>query len=77
VQHAVDAFAVGFRPLTSAQIARYVDHERPFDCAGSFKSEGYGITLFESLSGDDPNSLVGLPLIRLVSMLREEGVELP
>jgi MAF protein len=77
VQQAVESFTVRFRPLGTDEIARYVDHEEPFDCAGSFKSEGYGITLFESLSGDDPNTLVGLPLIRLVAMLRDEGIALP
>lgn len=77
VQRAVETFDVRFRQLTTDQISRYVDHERPFDCAGSFKSEGYGITLFASLSGNDPNALVGLPLIRLVAMLDAEGVTLP
>ncbi|MBA1332233.1 septum formation inhibitor Maf, partial [Candidatus Endoriftia persephone str. Guaymas] len=48
--------------------------EQPYNCAGSFKSEGLGITLFEKLEGSDPNALIGLPLIRLVGMLEEEGV---
>jgi MAF protein len=70
-------FHVHFRNLTEAQIRRYVEKEQPLHCAGSFKSEGYGITLFRRLEGDDPNSLIGLPLIRLVEMLENEGIELP
>lgn len=73
----VEPFSVHFRRLDRAQIERYVDREEPFNCAGSFKSEGYGITLFRRLEGADPNSLVGLPLIRLVDMLNEEGIALP
>ena len=76
-QTAVEPFTVHFRRLTRAQIERYVDHERPFQCAGSFKSEGFGITLFSALEGRDPNALVGLPLIMLVEMLAREGVDLP
>jgi MAF protein len=71
-----EPFRVHFRQLSSAQIQGYVDREQPFDCAGSFKSEGLGIALFERLVGDDPNTLVGLPLIRLVTMLESEGIEL-
>ncbi len=70
-----EPFRVHFRPLTQAQIAGYVDREKPFNCAGSFKSEGLGIALFERLEGNDPNALVGLPLIRLVAMLEAEGVD--
>jgi len=72
-----EPFHVHFRALSAEQIARYVDREQPFNCAGSFKSEGYGITLFERLEGDDPNALIGLPLIRLVALLGLEGVPLP
>jgi len=72
-----EPFHVHFRQLSNAQIERYVDREQPFNCAGSFKSEGLGITLFRRLEGDDPNTLVGLPLIRLVEMLDKEGVVLP
>ncbi|MCB1801946.1 MAG: septum formation inhibitor Maf [Gammaproteobacteria bacterium] len=72
-----ESFTVEFRPLDSAQIARYVDRERPFNCAGSFKSEGFGITLFSRLHGRDPNTLIGLPMIRLVEMLAAEGIVLP
>ena len=72
-----DPFNVHFRSLSQDQIGRYLDHEQPFNCAGSFKSEGMGITLFSRLEGDDPNSLIGLPVIRLVEMLGNEGIELP
>ena len=77
VQVAVEPFVVHFRALGAAQIERYIDHEQPFNCAGSFKSEGLGITLFTALEGRDPNALVGLPLIRLVEMLDRQGVSLP
>lgn len=68
---------VRFRPLSDGEIVRYVERERPLDCAGSAKSEGLGITLLDALSGDDPNALVGLPLIALARMLRNEGLALP
>ena len=68
---------VKFRELSDAEIVRYVERERPLDCAGSAKSEGLGITLLESLSGDDPTALIGLPLIALSRLLRSEGIELP
>ncbi len=68
---------VRFRTLSDAEIVRYVDKERPLDCAGSAKSEGLGITLLDALSGDDPTALIGLPLIALSRMLRQHGVELP
>ncbi|MFK0570213.1 Maf family protein [Endozoicomonas sp.] len=67
-------YSVWFRKLSSTQIATYIDRENPLDCAGSFKCEGLGITLFEKMAGDDPNSLVGLPLITLTTMLINEGV---
>jgi len=68
---------VRFRNLSDDEIVRYVNKERPLDCAGSAKSEGLGITLLDALSGDDPNALVGLPLIALARMLRNEGIALP
>ena len=68
---------VRFRTLSDDEIVRYVEKERPLDCAGSAKSEGLGITLLDALSGDDPNALVGLPLIALARMLRNEGISLP
>jgi MAF protein len=73
----VEPFTVHFRELDAVRISRYVDTEQPYDCAGSFKSEGLGITLFTRLEGDDPNTLIGLPLIRLVDLLAERGVALP
>lgn len=68
---------VRFRGLSAAEIRRYVEKEKPLDCAGSAKSEGLGISLLEALSGDDPTALIGLPLIALSRMLRNEGLELP
>lgn len=68
---------VRFRVLQDAEIMRYIEKEMPLDCAGSAKSEGLGITLLDSLSGDDPTALIGLPLIELARMLRAEGCELP
>jgi len=76
-QTGVEPFTVHFRNLTPGQIERYVDLEQPFNCAGSFKSEGFGITLFSALEGRDPNSLIGLPLILLVEMLADQGITLP
>ncbi|MFM9271326.1 Maf family protein [Halomonas elongata] len=70
-----ESYDVVFRRLTSNEIARYVERERPLDSAGSFRMEGLGITLFERLEGDDPNTLIGLPLIRLCAMLRDAGLD--
>ncbi|UCC55748.1 MAG: septum formation inhibitor Maf [Gammaproteobacteria bacterium] len=70
-------FTVYFRELDEKQIDRYLRHDRPYNCAGSFKSEGLGITLFERMEGDDPTALIGLPLIRLTTMLEKAGVSLP
>ncbi|QMV14956.1 Maf family protein [Vibrio spartinae] len=70
----VDQFHVHFRQLALRQIERYIEMEQPFDCAGSFKSEGLGIALFKRLEGDDPNALVGLPLIKLIDLLEAEGM---
>lgn len=69
-----ETFDVYFRTLTDAEIDGYLTREQPWNCAGSFKSEGLGITLFERLTGRDPNTLVGLPLIALTQMLIEQGV---
>jgi len=68
---------VGFRDLSDAEIASYLDREDALNCAGSAKSEGLGISLLSYLRGDDPNALVGLPLIALCGMLRAEGLHLP
>lgn len=67
-------FTVVFRVLSAAQIDNYLRREQPYNCAGSFKSEGLGIALFDKLEGEDPTALVGLPLISLVQMLEHEGV---
>jgi septum formation protein len=66
---------VRFRPLADATIERYLRRERPYDCAGSAKSEGLGIALIERIEGDDPTALIGLPLIALVGLLREQGLD--
>ena len=71
-QTQVETFNVYFRTLSDEEIKHYLEKEKPFDCAGSFKSEGLGIALFEKLEGRDPNALVGLPLILLCEMLRVE-----
>ncbi|WP_069861125.1 Maf family protein [Pseudomonas citronellolis] len=70
-------FRVHFRELDEARIRRYLEAEQPFDCAGSFKAEGLGVSLFRATEGEDGTSLVGLPLIRLVDMLLAEGVQVP
>jgi septum formation protein len=75
-QREVVPFSVYFRTLEDDEIEGYLSREKPYDCAGSFKSEGLGITLFERLEGDDPNTLIGLPLIRLCHMLANEGIKL-
>ena len=68
---------VTFRTLSPETIERYLQKEKPYDCAGSAKSEGLGIALIKRLGGDDPNALVGLPLIALVDLLLEHGLEVP
>jgi septum formation protein len=73
----LDRTCVRFRPLAAEEIARYVEREQPLDCAGSFKCEGLGISLFERIDSEDPTALVGLPLIALARLLREAGVPLP
>lgn len=70
-------FQVRFRPLDAATIDRYLRVEQPYDCAGSFKAEGLGIALFEAMQGEDPTSLIGLPLIRLAALLRQAGLQVP
>jgi len=74
VQCEVIPYRVVFRPLTNEQIERYLRKEQPYTCAGSVRAEGLGISLLERFEGDDPNTLIGLPLIRLVRMLETEGV---
>lgn len=70
-------FTVHFRSLSEAQIMRYLSAEQPYDCAGSFKSEGLGITLFDAIDNRDPSALVGLPLIATCRLLRQAGFVLP
>lgn len=70
-------FTVHMRQLDEDAIARYLRAEQPFDCAGSFKAEGLGVSLFRSTEGSDATSLIGLPLIRLVDMLIKEGISIP
>ncbi len=71
----VEPFHVHFRDLTPAQIEGYLAREAPYDSAGSFRSEGLGVALFRRMEGDDPNALIGLPLIRLTEMLARAGVD--
>jgi MAF protein len=70
----VVTFTVHMREFDAAQVERYLRAEQPYDCAGSFKAEGLGVSLFRRTEGDDATSLVGLPLIRLVDMLQVEGI---
>lgn len=74
VQSLVEPFTIHFRQLTEEQIASYLKKDQPYNCAGSVKSESLGVALFERFEGNDPNSLIGLPLIRLVRMLENEGI---
>jgi len=73
----IDLTEVHFRALTDVEIERYVDAEQPFDCAGSFKSEGLGIVLFERIDNRDPTALIGLPMIATCGLLRQAGFALP
>ncbi len=73
----VDTTTVYFRPLTTGEIGRYVEREKPFDCAGGFKAEALGAALFESIESSDPTALIGLPLIWLSGALRRAGFPLP
>ena len=73
----VDHTRARFRALQPAEIARYVEREQPLDCAGSFKCEGLGISLFEAIDSQDPSALIGLPLIALARLLRAAGLDMP
>jgi len=75
VQSLVEPFEVYFRELSDQMITNYLEKEQPYNCAGSFKSEGFGISLFSKFSGKDPNSLIGLPLISLIELLEKESFE--
>lgn len=74
---ATDLTRVRFRTLTREEIERYVEREQPLDCAGSFKVEGLGISLFEAVENRDPTALIGLPLLALCALLRAAGVSIP
>ena len=76
IQTTVETFKVIFKALNDKQINNYLKKEQPYNCAGSFKSEALGISLFERLEGNDPNTLIGLPLIQLIKMLENEGVDI-
>ncbi|PLY03621.1 MAG: septum formation protein Maf [Desulfuromonas sp.] len=69
-------YSVTLRQLSDQQIASYVDRESPYDCAGAFRVEGLGITLMEKMEGEDYNSLIGLPLIKLTALLERFGIEI-
>ncbi len=71
----IEPFLVHFKKLSLAEIENYLHAEQPYNCAGSFKSEGLGICLFEKLEGNDPNTLIGLPLIKLVELLKQHNVD--
>lgn len=70
----VEHYSVSFRVLSDTEIEGYLQREQPYDCAGSFKCEGLGVALFETMAGDDPTGLEGLPLIATSKLLREAGV---
>lgn len=76
-QQALDLTRVHFRALEDGEIERYLDREQPYDCAGSFKAEALGITLFDSIESNDPTGLIGLPLIGLARLLRHFDCDLP
>lgn len=75
--HDVVDYDIIFRQLDADEINRYLQFEKPYDCAGSLKAEGLGITLLKCMRGNDPTALIGLPLIRLSEMLRAAGIKLP
>ncbi len=77
VFEAMDVTQVQFRKLSTTVIENYIEMEQPLNCAGSFKSEGLGITLFEKITSKDPNALIGLPLIELTHIFYQMGYELP
>ena len=75
-QH-IDSTRVSFRQLQKDEIERYLEIEKPYDCAGAFKAEALGIVLFERITSEDPTALIGLPLIHTAAMLRRAGLRLP
>ena len=77
VQQDVIIYRVDFRKLNESEIENYLLKEKPFNCAGSFKSEKLGISLIKKMEGSDPTALIGLPLIRLCEMLKNQGINIP
>ena len=77
VQQDVIIYRVDFRKLNESEIENYLLKEKPFNCAGSFKSEKLGISLIIKMEGNDPSALIGLPLIRLCEMLKNQGINIP
>ena len=75
MQHSVESYSVVFRDLSDNHIQSYLEKDQPYNCAGSLKSETLGIAMLSKLEGEDPNTLIGLPLIRLVDMLLSEGID--
>jgi predicted house-cleaning NTP pyrophosphatase (Maf/HAM1 superfamily) len=76
LQCTVDTYEVKYRVLTVEVIEQYLETEKPYDCCGSLKVEGPGIRMIKRLSGSDPNTLMGLPLLRLIDMFENEGVDI-
>ena len=76
IQSHVELFRVTLKPLNDDQILSYLESENVLNCAGSFKSEGLGVALFNKMEGNDPNSLIGLPIIQLIQMLAKENVHI-
>ncbi|MDC9728154.1 MAG: Maf family protein [Methyloprofundus sp.] len=72
----IDCSTVHFKSLSKQEINNYVEQEKPYNCAGGFKSEGLGIALFKRIESNDPNSLIGLPLIKLITLLKEFGIDI-
>lgn len=76
-EHYTDRTVVHFRHLSADEIERYLQSEQPYDCAGAFKAEAFGVVLFERIDNNDPTALIGLPLIETSAMLRRAGLQLP
>jgi septum formation protein len=77
VETALDVHTIALRPLSDAEVRRYVQRERPLDCAGSYKIESLGVSLVDSIDGQDATAIIGLPLIALCQLLRAAGFEVP
>ena len=74
IQYAFDTTEVEFKKLSNEQIQRYLEREKPYNCCGSLKAEGIGVSLLKRISGDDPNTLIGLPVIQLICLFENQGV---